>query len=108
MARTERTLSEDEKRVLAAFASRLRALREERNWTFGQAEAVSGVTRSYWRRLETGKHQPGLLPLLRIQRAFGLASLENLFGPLPSEQLLDELADIQGAASSTSPELSDS
>jgi transcriptional regulator with XRE-family HTH domain len=107
MPRTERTLSDNEKRVLAAFAARLRTLREERSWSFGQAETASGVTRSYWRRLETGKHQPGLLPLLRIQQAFGLASLENLFGPLPSQRLIDDLASTQGAAPPAGSDLRD-
>jgi transcriptional regulator with XRE-family HTH domain len=87
MDRTELIGEDAERRALTVFSRRLRALREERNWSLGNAEAVSGVTRSYWRKLETGNHQPGLIALLRVQRAFGLASLDSLFGPMPTQAL---------------------
>jgi len=93
MPRTEPLNDDDERRALEVFSKRLQALRSERDWSFGQAEAVSGVTRSYWRRLESGRHQPGLIALLRIQRAFGLASLDSLFGPLPTQRLFSDSID---------------
>ncbi len=72
----------------SAFRTRLRALRVERGWSFGEAQRMSGVTGSLWRKYETGEVEPKLTQLLRIQRAFGFASLELLFGPLPTEGLL--------------------
>jgi transcriptional regulator with XRE-family HTH domain len=76
-----------------AFRIRLRALREERNWSLGDAERVSGVTGSQWRKYEAGQVEPKLTQLLRIQRAFGFASVELLFGALPTEGLLREDVD---------------
>jgi transcriptional regulator with XRE-family HTH domain len=76
-------LSPAEKSALKAFRKRLRALREQRGWSYGEAERVSGVTRSHWRKLEIGPTEPQLVSLLRLQRAFGLSSLEALFSELP-------------------------
>lgn len=87
MTRTESSDGHAERQAVRVFAALLRERREEREWSFGQAEAVSGVTRSHWKKLESGRHQPGLIALLRIQRAFGLSSLDSLFGPLPSQTL---------------------
>lgn len=76
-------------RAIAAFRGRVRQMRERRGWSLGDAERVSGVTRSHWRKLENGPSEPQLSSLLRIQRAFGLPSVENLFGPMPSERLME-------------------
>jgi transcriptional regulator with XRE-family HTH domain len=76
-----------------AFQTRLRALREAKGWSLGDAERVSGVTGSQWRKYEIGDVEPKLTQLLRIQRAFGFASLELLFGALPTEELLADGAD---------------
>lgn len=73
-----------------AFCTRLRALRQERGWSLGEAERMSGVTGSLWRKYEQGDVEPKLTQLLRIQRAFGLASLELLFGALPTAGLLPD------------------
>jgi transcriptional regulator with XRE-family HTH domain len=61
-----------------AFRQRLRASREARGWSLGDAQRMSGVTGSLWRKYENGDVEPKLTQLLRIQRAFGFASLELL------------------------------
>jgi transcriptional regulator with XRE-family HTH domain len=67
-----------------AFQARIRALREARGWSLGEAGRASGLTGSLWRKYELGQVEPRLTQLLRIQRALELQSLELLFGPLPS------------------------
>lgn len=104
MERTEEPDALDESRALTAFAERVRELREQRGWSFGDAEAVSGVTRSHWHKLESGSRQPGLLSLLRIQRAFGLSSLDALFGPLPTQQFFTPRPDA-GKGPDTAPDV---
>lgn len=44
----------------------------------------AGLDDSYWGRLEQGRCDPTLTSLLRIQRAFGLDSIETLLGPTAS------------------------
>jgi transcriptional regulator with XRE-family HTH domain len=43
---------------------------------------------TYLRQVEEGARNPGLEQLVRLARAFDLSSLEQLFGPLPTEGLL--------------------
>jgi hypothetical protein len=60
----------------------------------GDAQRASGVTGSQWRKYEIGAVEPKLTQLLRIQRAFGFASLELLFGALPTAELLSNDGDL--------------
>jgi transcriptional regulator with XRE-family HTH domain len=72
-----------------AFQKRIRALREAKKWSLGEAGRASGLTGSLWRKYEEGEVEPRLTQLLRIQRALGLPSVELLFGPLPTEGVLE-------------------
>ena len=64
-----------------AFRRRLCELREAQGWSYVEAAAGSGLTRGNWRKIENGDvDDPSLSSLLRIQRRFGLASIEELFG----------------------------
>jgi transcriptional regulator with XRE-family HTH domain len=69
----------------SVFRRRVRELREDRGWSYAEAAVGSGLTRGNWRKIETGDvDDPSLTSLLRMQRRLGLASIEELFGPLPS------------------------
>jgi predicted transcriptional regulator len=57
------------------------------------AARLAGVDDSYWGRLERGECDPTLTSLLRIQRGFGLDSIETLLGPTASTRLAADLAD---------------
>jgi hypothetical protein len=52
---------------------------------FGHAASMHPT---YLKRVEQGQISPGLDHLLRLARAFGCQSIEQLFGPLPSESML--------------------
>lgn len=79
--RDEKALQE---RARVALARRLRTLREARGWSVTEAANVANMGRSEWYRLEACEHDPSLRTLFRLQRAFGLATLEELFGTLPT------------------------
>ncbi len=76
--------------LMEAFRTRIRDLRLRREWSVEHASVVSHVGRSAWYRLESGTQEPSLRNLIRLQRAFRLASIEALFGPLPTERFLAE------------------
>jgi predicted transcriptional regulator len=64
----------------------------ERGEAVAAAARSAGVGRHYWERLEGGEVDPDASALLRIQRHFGLATLEELFGDsFPSAQLINDL-----------------
>lgn len=65
----------------AALASRVQTLRAQSHMTQGQLAERAGLTQSYVSKLERGSHSVGLDTLLGLQRALGLASIEDLFGP---------------------------
>lgn len=64
------------------------ANRDNRRWSQRQAAREAGLTQSDWRRIEAGVKDPKLSTLLRIQRVFGLSSLEDLLGQAPSNRLI--------------------
>ncbi len=75
-------------RERALLAVRVGQLRSSRGWTYhglGQRAESNGT---YLRRLENGESNPGLDLLLRLARVFELKSLEQLFGTLPTEDLM--------------------
>lgn len=63
-------------------------LRVGRGWTHHVLGQQAGIHGTYVRQVESGERNPGLEQLLRLARAFQLSSLEQLFGPLPTEELL--------------------
>ena len=73
-----------------AFRTRICELRVSRGWSPAEAAGVSKMGRSAWYRLERGETDPTLKTLVRLRLAFGLSSIEALFGPLPSERAIDE------------------
>jgi len=56
--------------VLASVAPRLRALRQQREWTLGTLAAHTGISVSTLSRLESGQRRPNLELLLPIARAY--------------------------------------
>jgi putative transcriptional regulator len=60
--------------------NRLRALREERDWSQGELAERLEVSRQTVNALETGKYDPSLPLAFRIARLFGLR-IEDVFVP---------------------------
>jgi transcriptional regulator with XRE-family HTH domain len=72
----------------AVLGARVGLLRVENGWTHHVLGQRAGISGTYLRQLEEGQRNPGLDHLLRLARAFNLASLEQLFGPMPTEELV--------------------
>ncbi len=64
---------------LATLGTRLRSLRNEREWTLDELARRVGLSKSYLSRLEEGDRQPSIAALLSLAGAFGLP-LATLFG----------------------------
>jgi transcriptional regulator with XRE-family HTH domain len=83
------SLSDDAlQRAREQFGHRLRALREQRAWSQGDAGRKSGVSQGEWSRVERAETNPSMTTLLRIQHALDLDSVEMLFGDPPSRRIL--------------------
>ena len=65
--------------ALAAVAPRLRALRQQREWTLATLASETGISVSTLSRLEAGLRRPNLELLLPIARAYGVP-LDDLLG----------------------------
>ncbi len=92
MAATTARRSPDE--ALGAFGKRVRALREERQWTQAQLAEHGGLDVSYVSQIERGRRDPSLTSLRSLARAFAL-TLPELFadeGPAPHEMTARLLA----------------
>ena len=64
--------------IKLALARRLRALREQRNWTQAELAEALDVSRQTINAIETGKFDPSLPLAFRAARLFGLA-IEAIF-----------------------------
>lgn len=72
-------------RQLARLATRLRELRgDEPQRRLASRTGLSATTIG---ELERGKHEPRLGTMLALRDAWGLGSIEQLIGPMPSEVL---------------------
>jgi transcriptional regulator with XRE-family HTH domain len=70
------------------LGERLRAVREKTGLSQEKAAVAAGTTRNSLAALEKAKFpNPKLRTLLRLMRTYGLRSLEELLGPVPSSQL---------------------
>jgi transcriptional regulator with XRE-family HTH domain len=70
------------------LGERLRAVRTRAGLTQEKAAVASGITRNHLAQLEKSRFpNPGLQTLLRLMRTYGLRSIEELFGPVPSSKL---------------------
>jgi transcriptional regulator with XRE-family HTH domain len=76
--------------VKRALAHRMIELREVANLSQTEAATRAGFDRRNWIRIEKGETSPGLESLLRIQYAFGLDSLDALFGRTTGDLLRSE------------------
>ncbi len=75
------------------LGGRLRAARNARGLTQAQAADAAGIARNTLVSLERAQHpDPRLSTLLRLMRVYGLGSLEELLGELPSHQLAETWA----------------
>lgn len=72
----------------AVLAVRIGELRVSRGWTHHALGQIAGLHGTYLKEVEQGRRNPSLDQLLRLARAFQLSSLEQLFGPLPTEELI--------------------
>lgn len=71
------------------LGERLRLLRKESGLTQENAAAAAGITRNWLAELEKARFpNPTLSTLLRLMRAYGLGSVEELLGPTPSTRLV--------------------
>lgn len=72
----------------AHFSERLKTLRKKKGWSTRRLADAMGMSPSLVTKLERGRANPELATLLRLQRAFGLCSIEELLGDLPSAELI--------------------
>jgi DNA-binding XRE family transcriptional regulator len=70
------------------LARKMIELRTDAKLSQRQAAADAGIKQATWWRLERRLHDPSLAQLLRIQRLFGLDSLDSFFGPGATARLL--------------------
>jgi DNA-binding XRE family transcriptional regulator len=52
-----------------------------------EAAKTAGISQGHWSKIENGRHDPSLAQVLRIQRLFGLDSVESFFGPSPTGRI---------------------
>ena len=57
---------------------KLKAMREQREWTQAALAKKAGVSAGYIARLETRRHDPKLSTLVKLARAFGVPVTELL------------------------------
>jgi transcriptional regulator with XRE-family HTH domain len=69
--------------ALASVPSRLRALRQQREWTLASVASATGISASTLSRLESGQRRANLELLLPLAQAFGV-SLDDLLGTFES------------------------
>jgi transcriptional regulator with XRE-family HTH domain len=77
--------------ALAGVPARLRALRQQREWTLGALASATGISVSTLSRLESGHRRPNLELLLPIARAYGVALDELLGTPETSDPRVQAL-----------------
>jgi transcriptional regulator with XRE-family HTH domain len=70
--------------VLTSVAPRLRALRQQREWTLATLATHTRISVSTLSRLESGRRRPNLELLLPIARAYGVP-LDDLLGSLHTD-----------------------
>jgi transcriptional regulator with XRE-family HTH domain len=89
-------------RQLAHVAERLRDLRGP---TISQRELArrTGLSPRTIGQIEQGRHEPRLGTMLALRRALGVASIEELIGPMPST-VLESIGQDLPAASHSSTE----
>jgi transcriptional regulator with XRE-family HTH domain len=76
---------------LDEMGKRLRKLRKEHGLKQAQAAAIAGVSAGQMSGIERGVvRSPGLAGLLALQREYGLKSIEELFGDMPSFTLVNQ------------------
>ena len=66
--------------IRARLGTRLRRLRERRNWGQDDLSAASGISREYISRLENGRQDPGLLVLESLAGALGMTVAQLMRG----------------------------
>jgi transcriptional regulator with XRE-family HTH domain len=72
-----------------ALAARMATVRKELDLSQHQAAERGGLDASNWSKMERGKvPKPQLDTLLKVQYALKLDSLDALFGPQPTRELL--------------------
>lgn len=79
-------------RSVAVFISeRVVELREARGWSTYRLAKKAELSEGYLGELEKGKHDPSLTTLLKLTRAFGFCSVEELLAatPLGTSQFLE-------------------
>lgn len=73
--------------ITKAIARRIKQLREERHLSQKQSAHRIGISQAALSQLEAGTKLPSLATLLKMQAAYDLGSLEQIFGDLPSQLL---------------------
>lgn len=64
--------------VSLSLGNRLHAMRESRSWTLETLADLTGLSKAYLSRLESGVRQPSIVVLCTIAKAFGV-SIATLF-----------------------------
>lgn len=87
--------------IALAIAERLHEhrLKHVPTWSQRQAADALGISQAALSDLESGRKSPSLATLLRYQVTYGLGSIEQLLGDLPSavlaQAIIEELSDAQ-------------
>lgn len=72
----------------AILAARIGQLRADAGWTYTELSRQCGMNATYLKQIEAGIRSPGVDRLFALARAFRLQSIEQLFGPLPTEDII--------------------
>jgi DNA-binding XRE family transcriptional regulator len=78
--RVSKCPTRDQRLLASCLMDRIRALREEREWSQADLAERAGVTRQLVSAVEAGRHAPNVNAALGLARALG-RSVEELFGP---------------------------
>ena len=82
--------SVDDANLTVQIGARLRALRRRNGWSIESAAARAGLSRNTLGALETAEFpNPTLSTLLALMETYGVGTLEELLGAVPSRLLLE-------------------
>jgi transcriptional regulator with XRE-family HTH domain len=69
--------------AMAALSARVAQLRQQSKMTQDQLAQLAGLTQTNLSKLEQGHQHPRIDTMLRLQHAFKLRSIEELFAEMP-------------------------
>jgi len=80
--------------IAKAIAESLRERRALRGWDQRKLAELLGISQAAVSQVETGAKLPSIATLLKMREVYGFASIEQLFGELPSQTLIRDPASL--------------